>query len=120
MKIFQSIFLLFLVSQLYADNISALLFQGNCTACHHKVVNKSAPSMMQVRQNYLKAFPRKKEFVQYMSQWVKNPTSEHSIMHNAIQKYKLMPELAFDKETLKEISSYIYDTNFTKVSKKTQ
>jgi len=115
MKIVQSTFLFLLISQLHADKISALLFHGNCTTCHFELQEKSAPSMIEVRQRYLNAFPRKKEFVKYMSQWVKNPSQENSIMQDAIAKHKLMPQLAFDKETLKEISSYIYDIDFTKL-----
>ena len=115
MKIFLSPLLLLLISQLHADKISALLFHGNCTTCHHELVEKSAPSIVEVKQRYLNAFPRKKEFVKYMSQWVENPSNEHSIMQDAIAKHKLMPQLVFDKKTLKEISSYIYDTDFTKL-----
>ena len=30
-------------------------------------------------------------------------------LDDAIEKYKLMPMLGYDKETLEEISSYLYD-----------
>jgi hypothetical protein len=49
-----------------------------------------------------------------MSQWVLHPNAAASIMQDAVEKYGLMPELAFEKETLKEICGYIYDTDFTK------
>jgi len=48
-----------------------------------------------------------------MSTWVLKPDPKKSIMLDAIKKYELMPELGFDKPTLEEISSYIYDTNFS-------
>jgi hypothetical protein len=35
-------------------------------------------------------------------------------MHDAIKKHGLMPDLGFDKETLRDISAYIYETDFTK------
>mgnify|MGYP003528264166 FL=1 len=44
-----------------------------------------------------------------MSTWVLNPNKETSLMDDAIEKYKLMPMLGYDKETLEEISSYLYD-----------
>jgi hypothetical protein len=34
-------------------------------------------------------------------------------MLDAIEKHELMPELGFDIETLKTISEYIYETDFT-------
>ena len=47
-----------------------------------------------------------------MSTWVKKPKKETSLMHQAIDKYSLMPELAYDMETLEEISEYIYEADF--------
>ena len=35
-------------------------------------------------------------------------------MSGAIKKYELMPELGFDLDTLRQISEYIYNTDFTK------
>ena len=105
--------LLFLTSFLLlkASNLTngALLFQGNCTACHYQRVEKSAPSMMQIQQRYKKAFPDKKEFMKHLSNWVYNPNAEQSIMQDVIAKYNLMPQLAYDKDVLKEIAAYIYD-----------
>jgi len=49
-----------------------------------------------------------------MSIWVYKPNEKTSIMQDAIDIYKLMPELAYDMETLKEISSYIYENDFAK------
>ncbi|MGB5963959.1 MAG: cytochrome C, partial [Sulfurimonadaceae bacterium] len=58
--------------------------------------------------------PKKEDFVKYMSTWVQHPNEETSIMRDAIEKHELMPELAFDLETLKTIAAYIYETDFTK------
>ena len=44
-----------------------------------------------------------------MSTWVLNPNEKTSLMTNYIKKYNLMPNLAFDIQTLEEISEYIYD-----------
>ena len=101
-------------SYLNADNLGSLLFHGNCITCHHETKALSAPSVIDLRENYLRAFPKKQEFIKYMSTWVVNPNAETSIMLDAIKKYKLMPELGFDKSTLEIISAYIYETDFTK------
>jgi cytochrome c551/c552 len=98
---------------LFANSYQALLFNGNCVTCHYKTKSVSAPSMVELRQRYLDAFPKQDEFVKYMSIWVQHPKKETSIMRDAIDKYELMPELGFDLETLKEISKYIYKTDFS-------
>ena len=49
-----------------------------------------------------------------MSNWVYKPNEKTSIRQDAIDNYKLVPELAYDMDTLKEISSYIYENDFNK------
>ncbi len=106
---------LLLSLNLQATNYDALLFHGNCTTCHFENKTVSAPSVVAFRAHYRSAFPIKKDFVDYMSTWVEHPKEETSLMHDAIEKHGLMPELAFDIETLRSISSYIYDTDFSKI-----
>ena len=99
---------------LYASDYGSLLFHGNCVTCHLETKAISAPSMVQIREKYKTAFPKKNDFIEYMSIWVKDPKEETSIMLDAIKKYELMPYLHFDMESLKEISAYIYETDFQK------
>ena len=109
--------LLFFLSASYlleADNASSLLFNGNCLACHHETKTVSAPSMVELKSRYLSAFSKKEDFVNYMSVWVEHPNAKTSIMQDAIKKHGLMPDLGFDKETLRDISAYIYETDFKK------
>ena len=106
--------LFFIFTFLNASQNRALLFHGNCTTCHFETKSVSAPSMTEVRKRYLSAFPQKKDFVRQMSQWVQKPSETTSIMQDAIDKYELMPNLAFEKDVLEEIADYIYDTDFTK------
>ena len=94
-----------------------MLFHGNCVTCHFETKDISAPSIVRIKENYMRAFPKKEDFVAYMSKWVKNPKEETSIMQEAITKYELMPYLHFDLESLKEISTYIYETDFKKEHK---
>jgi len=102
------------LSSLEAGSLGSLLFHGNCIACHKEVKAVSAPSVMEFRLNYLRAFAQKEDFVEYMSKWVEHPNTESSIMKDAIKKYEIMPELGFEKSTLKIISEYIYETDFSK------
>ena len=101
------------ISNLFSYDCGELLFDGNCVTCHFKTKSISAPSMNEVQQRYKKAFPNKKEFVEYMATWVQHPNKNSSLMQDAITKYEIMPELGFDKNTLEKISCYIYETDFT-------
>lgn len=106
-----------LASFIYAEDMGSLLFHGNCLTCHHETKTISAPSTSELRQRYRDAFLSKEEFVSYMSAWVKKPSYEGSLMHDAIKKHGLMPELGFDDDALKSISAYIYETDFIKEEK---
>ncbi|MCF6310473.1 MAG: cytochrome C [Sulfurimonas sp.] len=107
------LFLLFIQS-LQASDTSSLLFNGNCITCHKETKSVSAPSVVEFKKIYFSAFSKKEDFVEYMSTWVQNPKEETSLMRDAIKKYSLMPHLCFDKETLIDISTYIYETDFTR------
>ena len=93
---------------------SELLFNGNCVTCHHETQSISAPSIQEVQENYKQAFPNKKEFVAYMSQWVLKPTLSGSLMVDSVKNYGLMPELGYRKDVLEEIAEYIYEKDFSK------
>jgi len=109
----KNLLFLIIVSYLEADTLGALLFHGNCVTCHFTQKEVSAPSMMEVQKRYKTAFSNKKDFTFYMSQWVLHPNQETSIMHDAIKKHGLMPQLGYEQEVLQDITSYIYDTDFT-------
>ena len=102
--------ILLLSINLFASSYGELLFNGNCITCHStNELNNSAPTIIDRQKIYKSSFPLKKDFIHYMSTWVLNPNKETSLMDDAIEKYKLMPMLGYDKETLEEISSYLYD-----------
>jgi hypothetical protein len=102
-----SIFL-FSFNLLASDKLSALLLNGNCITCHN-AQGKSAPPMIKVKQVYKKHFPNKQDFVINMSNWIKHPKIKTSLMPNEIKKYGLMPEIAFDEDTLLQITQYLYE-----------
>lgn len=109
----KTFFLLISIFTILNANYKELLFNGNCVTCHKtNNLNKSAPTIMEIQKRYKNVFLNKDEFVLYMTDWVYKPNEKTSIMQDAIDKYELMPELAYDKNTLKEISEFIYDNNF--------
>ena len=113
MKLLLSTLFIFSFCSLHANDMSSLLFNGNCITCHKETKTISAPSVIKFKAVYKDAFSTKEEFVNYMSTWVQNPKKETSLMHDALKKHGLMPHLGFDIETLRDISAYIYETDFT-------
>lgn len=104
------LFLIFTLTTLsFGNSYGELLFNGNCITCHHKTKSISAPSTKIIVSRYKEAFPKKSDFVSYMSSWVLKPNAKTSIMEDMIIKYELMPELGYDKDTLNLISEYLYD-----------
>ena len=113
---------LLLLGLLFFTNVLAIdygetFFQGNCVTCHYVNEKKSAPSINEIRENYLRAFPKEEDFVNYMSTWVLKPNKQMSIMQHSIDEFELMPELGYDEYTLKEIAKYIYKTDFNKLER---
>lgn len=108
------IFIQLLLVNLLAFNEGELFFDGNCVTCHFKEEKKSAPSIKEIREHYLRAFPKEKDFVEYMTTWVLKPKEETSLMSHSIKEFELMPELGYDEYTLRKIASYIYKTDFSK------
>jgi len=92
-------------------NENKLLFYGNCIACHGELGKKVAPHMSEVKGYYLMIYPEKEEFILNMAEWIFNPNEKNSQHKKAIKKYKLMPYLAIDLDTLTKIATYIYEND---------
>ena len=107
------IWFLLLALHVEANDMSSLLYNGNCITCHKATKAESAPAMIDIQSTYKKAFKTKKEFIEYMSKWVVSPNEDGSLMRHAIKKYELMPVLGFDEDTMLDISSFIYENDFT-------
>lgn len=102
-------------TNIFAIEYGELLFQGNCITCHNINERKSAPSISEIRENYIRAFPKEEDFINYLATWVLKPNKKMSIMQHSIDEFELMPELGYDEYTLKEIAKYIYKTDFSKL-----
>lgn len=109
--------LILLFTNILASNYGELLFNGNCVTCHLKTKKTSAPSVLEIKKNYINAFPKKEDFIKNMTLWVLKPNESTSIMQQSIDEFKLMPELGYEKYTLEEIAKYIYETDFNKQQK---
>jgi len=109
MKRFIFLYGLFFCS-LSADE-NRLLFYGNCIACHGEVRNPSAPHLSEVKGYYMMVYPKKEDFVANMAKWLSNPNTETAQLPKAVEKYKLMPYLSIDLDTLTQIATYVYEND---------
>jgi mono/diheme cytochrome c family protein len=107
MKILISLF--FLSLNLFAISLGETLFNGNCVTCHTTTVAKSAPTIQHIQKVYKERFFNKKEFVEFMANWVVKPDKDTALMKEEIQRYEIMPELGFDTSTISLIAEYIYE-----------
>ena len=102
--------IVFLLNFLSADD-GKLLFYGNCIACHGELGKPSAPHLLEVKGYYMMKYPKKEDFVGNLAKWVFKPNEESALLPDAIKKYKLMPYLSIDLDTLTKIANYIYENN---------
>jgi len=100
-----------LILSTLSANENRLLFYGNCIACHGELGKPSAPSLHEVKGYYLMVYPEKKAFVENMAEWLSHPNEKNSKFPKAIEKYKLMPYLSIDLDTLSKIATYIYEND---------
>jgi len=102
--------MMLLVSSLFA-NENKMLFYGNCISCHGEIRKPSAPHFAEIKGYYMLKYPTKKTFVAKMSEWVFKPNETTAQLPHAIEKYRLMPFLSIDLDTLERISTYIYEND---------
>jgi len=70
-----------------AESLGKIQFEQKCIACHG-FENKTeeemiAPPMYAVKRRYMKASKNKEDFINLMSDWVKNPQQEKVLMRDA-------------------------------------
>lgn len=92
----------------FGTDIYETIFEGNCGSCHTLKDRSSAPLVTEVIKRYKNKYPKEKDFVNALSNWVFSPNKKNSLFPKAIKYYGLMPELGIDKETLRGIARYLY------------
>lgn len=92
------------------DAIGSLLYT-NCYSCHTPQGNKDnriAPPMAHVKSHYEGEYKTKAEFIEAMTAYVNAPNKENAIMHGAVEKFGVMPNMQYPKADVEKIVAYIY------------
>lgn len=89
------------------------LMESKCYACHNPSASmdaRLAPPMIAVKKHYLEKFTSKDEFVSKIVDFASNPKEDKALLKGAVAKFKLMPNMNFEKADIKLIAEYIYDS----------
>ena len=106
-----------LVTSLFASKDAEKIFDAKCAMCHIKTMptNKTkliAPPLMGVMRHVKMAYPKKKDAVAFMVDYVQNPTKEKAIcMQQKIARFGLMPSQKgnITPKELKEVTGWMFD-----------
>jgi mono/diheme cytochrome c family protein len=100
------------------DSTAQKLFNQKCMICHNTEGKTDetmlAPPFYQVKNRYQRASLNQADFVETMSNWIKNPIKENALMRGAVDKLNVMPKLGYNDEDIKTIVNYIYNNDMPK------
>ena len=124
MKIISTIIILLLSQTVMANEQSKgqQLFTKNCASCHGNAggmdMNKRvAPPVVAVKMHYIKTYSDKDSFVAAVTDWVKKPEKENSLMRGAINRFGLMPTVKVSQQDAEIIAGYIFDAKLSSTKK---
>ena len=134
MKVFATLFLVFLLSACNNNNRHEYLamseasdhvemainqehpgkelMENNCYLCHNPKTSEEAmiaPPMIAVKMHYISEDTSKEDFVKDLVEWSKTPSEKTSKMPGAIKKFGLMPYQFYPEGTIRQIADYIFD-----------
>jgi hypothetical protein len=101
------------------DSMAQTLFEQKCQVCHNLGTTEAeiiAPPFFAVRKQYLQFSMDKNDFIETMTDFVKKPDAEKSLMKPAVEQFKVMPYQPFKEEEIALIVEYIYRTEMPKPS----
>lgn len=94
------------------------LLKKHCYACHNPNTNSHddiiAPPLAGIKKHYFDAYPEKEDFSKAMIEFVKNPSSEKSLMKGPVKRFGLMPKPAVTDQEIQQIVTYIRDSELEK------
>ncbi len=109
-----AIVLILLSTSGHANNDGRSLFTSLCASCHAvEGPPTAAPPIFGVKRHLIRHYPDKASFVDRIESWVASPDHKRALMPGAVRRFGLMPKLPYDREQVRKVAAYIYDTEFT-------
>lgn len=95
-----------------------ILLQKHCYVCHNPNSDSHdsmlAPPLAGIKKHYAKAYPDQGQFAKAMIEFVKNPTTEKSLMKGPVKRFGLMPKPTASDQEIKQIVTYIQNFELAK------
>ena len=89
------------------------LMKKLCMSCHVSDEKPTlAPPIFAIKNHVKQAHKSRGDFTQRIIDWVEEPDSAIALMPGAVNRFGLMPKLSYNKEDVRKVAEYIYDTNF--------
>jgi len=89
------------------------LMVTHCYVCHSPTASETegriAPPMVAIKARYLMLHTNKEEFVQHITAFTENPTTENAIMYGAVDRFNVMPKQVFPEGVVEKIASFMYE-----------
>ena len=89
------------------------LMETHCYLCHSATAEENegriAPPMIAVKSRYLMDYDSKEDFVNAISNFVKNPTKDHAKMRGAVKNFGVMPKQVFPENSVEQIADFMFD-----------
>lgn len=88
------------------------IMENQCLLCHNSTTPQNervAPPMIEVKAYYIKQETTKEEFFSEFISFMREPTKEKAKMHDAVERFGVMPYQQFNEDDKKKIAEYLYD-----------
>ena len=92
------------------------LFKAYCYSCHNgeaRQDSRIAPPIFAIQRRYKMEYSEMDAFVSALAEFTLNPSEDNVLMYDAIEKFGLMPPMAYDKSDVLKIAEYIHQADFT-------
>jgi len=89
-------------------------FTTLCMTCHklQRSEQMIAPPVFAVRHHYIRAYPKREDFISQVVEWLEDPDPAVSLMPGALRRFNLMPKQELSSEEREKVAAFLYDTNF--------
>jgi len=114
------IFFLFMFLQGYGQEFKRLgkeLFEQHCNQCHPKKTTKTtdnfslkAPPIDVIVHQARYYYRNKEDFIEYLTDYLKEPSVEKSICKPCIERWGLMPKQNLTEEDIQLIGNWLFST----------
>lgn len=88
------------------------LMETYCYVCHSPTASEEdrlAPPMVAIKKHYITNSTTKTEFIEVISDWIKDPTEDKARMYGAVRRFGVMVKMPYPEESIKQIADYMFD-----------